>query len=140
VHALPSSQTVPSGASGFEQVPFAGSHVPATWQASLAVQMTGSPPVHTPAWQASTSVHALPSSQPVPSGAVGFEQTPLVGSQVPTAWHASLAVQVTGFEPTQAPAWQAYWRKQAFDPGQALPFGAASASAIWSAGGEAATP
>jgi hypothetical protein len=35
-------------ASGLEQVPVAESHVPGTWQLSLAVQVTGLPPVHTP--------------------------------------------------------------------------------------------
>ena len=31
VQALPSLQAVPLGAFGFEHVPFAGLHVPATW-------------------------------------------------------------------------------------------------------------
>jgi hypothetical protein len=31
VHAFASLHTVPFGAFGFEQVPFAGLHVPATW-------------------------------------------------------------------------------------------------------------
>src|SRR5207249_2905995 len=31
VQTLPSSHEVPSGAAGFEQVPSAGSHVPALW-------------------------------------------------------------------------------------------------------------
>jgi hypothetical protein len=40
VQASPSSQDVPSAASGFEHAPVAGSQVPATWQASLALQTT----------------------------------------------------------------------------------------------------
>src|SRR5437763_17118867 len=36
-------QTVPA-MTGFEQTPVAGSHVPAVWQASCAVQVTGSHP------------------------------------------------------------------------------------------------
>ena len=48
-------------------------------------------------------VHALPSLHDVPSGAVGFEQAPVVGLHTPTAWHLSLAVQTTGFEPVHAP-------------------------------------
>jgi hypothetical protein len=40
VHASPSSQAVPSGATGFEQMPVAGSHVPAMWHWSRAVQVT----------------------------------------------------------------------------------------------------
>jgi len=31
VQAFPSLQAVPSGFAGFEQVPVAGSHVPASW-------------------------------------------------------------------------------------------------------------
>jgi hypothetical protein len=33
--------------------------------------------------------------QLVPLVAIGFEQTPVLGLQVPTAWHGSLAVHVT---------------------------------------------
>ena len=48
VQKLPSLQAVPFGAFGFEHVPVAGLHVPATWQASLAVHGTGFAPTHTP--------------------------------------------------------------------------------------------
>lgn len=49
VQALPSLHAVPFCAAGFEQVPVAGSQVPATWHASLAVHDTGFEPVQTPA-------------------------------------------------------------------------------------------
>jgi len=49
VQALPSVQVVPSGLLGFEQVPFAGSQVPASWHWSSAEQTTGLAPVQTPA-------------------------------------------------------------------------------------------
>ena len=49
VQALPSLHAVPLGAAGFEHWPVEGSHVPATWHWSLAVQITGFAPVHTPA-------------------------------------------------------------------------------------------
>ena len=78
-----SVHAVPSGAAGFEQIPVAGSHVPVSWHASLAVQMTGLEPVHAPETHASDWVHPLASLQVVPSGAAGFEQAPVVGSQVP---------------------------------------------------------
>jgi hypothetical protein len=39
-HGLVPVQVVPSEAVGFEHVPLLGSHVPATWQASLAVHVT----------------------------------------------------------------------------------------------------
>ena len=85
MHALPSLQAVPSGASGFEQAPVEGLQVPATWHWSLAVQVTGLLPVQTPERHVSDWVHALPSLQAVPSGASGFEQTPVERLQVPAA-------------------------------------------------------
>lgn len=57
--------------------------------------------------QASPSLHCLPEL-------VGFEQTPVVVLQVPTSWHWSLAVQMTGLAPTQTPAWQMSLWVQAF--------------------------
>ena len=33
----------------------------------------------------------------------GLEQTPVVESHVPTEWHWSLAVHVTGFDPVHVP-------------------------------------
>jgi hypothetical protein len=97
-------QVVPFGAAGFEQVPVEGLHAPATWQASLAAQVTGFEPAQDPFWHESLCVQALPSLQVVPLEAAGFEQEPLVGSHVPATWHWSLAVQATGFEPVHAPA------------------------------------
>lgn len=100
---LPSEQAVPSGAAGFEHSPLVESQVPARWQESLAEQITGVEPLHAPAWHESAFVQALPSSHAVPLAAVGFEQLPLAGSQVPATWHASLAVHTTGLEPVQTP-------------------------------------
>jgi hypothetical protein len=50
----------------------------------------------------------------VPSGSLGLEQTPEVGSQVPATWHWSLAVHTTGFVPTQVPDSHAPLAKQEF--------------------------
>jgi hypothetical protein len=155
VHLLLSLQLVPSAASGLVHWPVVGSQVPATWQASSAVQTTetpavqtpamqdaphpapqavpfalfgllhapvvglqtaswqasapaqafGFPPAQTPAWQVSVCVHMSPSSQPVPSVLIGFEQAPVDGSQVPTMWHWFSAVQLTGLPPVQTPDW-----------------------------------
>src|SRR5437016_12938008 len=63
VQASPSSQ---GAIVGLEQVPVAGSQNPAMWQASCAVQTTGSPPRQRPAWQVSVWEQALPSSHAVP--------------------------------------------------------------------------
>src|SRR6266571_4376389 len=68
VQALPSLHAVPSDAGGLEQIPVVGSHVPATWHWSRAVQVTGLLPMQVPLWQVSVWVQALPSSHGVPSG------------------------------------------------------------------------
>ena len=122
VHALPSVQAVPSGAAGFEHVPVPGLHVPAAWHWSLAVQVTGFVPVHVPLWQESLCVHALPSLHAVPFVATGFEHAPVLGLQVPAAWHWSLAVQVTGFAPVHAPFWHESLCVHALPSLHAVPF------------------
>jgi hypothetical protein len=87
---------------GLLQWPVAWSHVPASWHWSLAAQVTDEP-VQVPAWQLSACVQALPSSQPVPFGLVGFEHCAVLGSQVPTSWHESEAVHLTGLLPVHVP-------------------------------------
>jgi hypothetical protein len=106
VHRLESLQLVPLGLFGLVQLPVAGWQTPTLWHWSSAVQTIGSAPVHVPAWQVSVWVHRSESSQGVPFGLGGFEQTPETGLQVPAAWHWSEAVQTTGLEPVQTPAWQ----------------------------------
>ena len=49
-----------------------------------------------------TPAEHMPAEHHEPSGLTGLEQ-PLTGSQRPTSWHWSLAVQVTGFAPVHAP-------------------------------------
>jgi hypothetical protein len=61
------------------------------------------PPVHTPAWQESDCVQALPSPQVVPSAIAGLVQPPVALSQTPATWHASLAVQSVGDPDEQTP-------------------------------------
>ena len=80
-------------------MPVAASHVPTSWHWVLAVQVTGLPPTHEPAWQLSVLVHSLPSLHEVPSGLAGFEQVPLAELQVPAWWHWSEAVHTTGLPP-----------------------------------------
>jgi hypothetical protein len=99
---------------GLEQTPVPGLQVPIPWQESLAVQMTELPAAHVPLWHVSFKSHRLPSLHAVPSGSVGLEQTPDVGSQVPATWHWSLAVHTTGFVPTQVPDSHAPLAKQEF--------------------------
>jgi hypothetical protein len=48
-------------------------------------------------------VQASPSLHEVPFAAIGFVHTPVAGSHVPAAWHASEATHVTGLDPTHAP-------------------------------------
>lgn len=87
VQALPSLQSVPLAAAGFEQAPVAASQVPATWQESEAVQLFGVPAEQAPAWQESPVVQALLSLQAVPLLTAGFVQDPVATSQMPAAWH-----------------------------------------------------
>ena len=88
VHRFPSSQAVPFGLFAYVQAPFAGLHTPACWQVLAgAAQVTGFAPTQAPARQVSVWVQASPSLQMVPSAAAGFEQTPVVRSHAPAAWH-----------------------------------------------------
>lgn len=41
----------------------------------------------------------------LPSALVGFEQAPVVGLQMPAAWHWSSALQVVTVPPVHEPAW-----------------------------------
>ncbi len=47
----------------------------------------GFEPVQAPFWQVSACVQALPSLQDVPLVAMGLEQAPVDGLQVPATWH-----------------------------------------------------
>src|SRR5881396_435479 len=106
VQALPSLHPVPSVLAGSEHAPVAGLQVPAVWHWSEAVQTTRSLPVHTPPWQVSVRVQALPSLHAVPLLAFGLEHWPVAVLQVPASWHWSSALQTTGLEPVQVPLWQ----------------------------------
>jgi len=104
-----------------EHVPVAGSHVPASWQWSAALQTTGWLPVHVPLSHASVCVHASPSLHAVPSGLAGFEHVPVAGSHVPATWHWSWAVQVTGLLPVHVPFSHESVRVQALPSLHAVP-------------------
>jgi hypothetical protein len=78
-------------------------------------------PAQTPAWQVSVCVHALPSEHEVPLAFTGFEQTPVLVSQVPALWHWSGAAQATGLAPVQVPAWQVSLCVQAFPSEHEVP-------------------
>jgi hypothetical protein len=83
VHLLLSSQAVPSFLlCGVEQAPVLVSQVPTMWHWS-ALHTTGLAPVHEPLTHVSVWVQALPSEQVAPSFLTGFEQVPVVESQVP---------------------------------------------------------
>jgi hypothetical protein len=59
VQARPSLQPVPFVLFGYEQLPVAGTHVPALWHWSGAGQTKAIPATQAPAWHASFWVHAL---------------------------------------------------------------------------------
>ena len=75
---------------GSSTCPSPGSHVPASWHWSLAVQTTGFAPAQAPAWHVSVCVQALPSLQAVPFGLarVGARARRRVAGA--RAWHWSL--------------------------------------------------
>ena len=103
VHALPSLHAPPLLPIGLLQVPVLVSQVPALWQTSLAVQVFALPPTQAPFEHVSVCVHAFPSLQAPPLLPIGLLQVPVVVSQVPALWQASLAVQVFALPPTQVP-------------------------------------
>jgi hypothetical protein len=83
----------------------------------------GVPGVHAPDWHVSEPLHTVASLHAVPFGFAGFEQVPFAELQVPASWHASEAMQTTGFAPVQAPDWQVSVCVQALPSAQAVPFG-----------------
>src|SRR5213079_448577 len=97
-----------------------------------------------PAWQVSVRVQALPSSQEAPSGLVGLEQRPVVGSHTPASWHWSAAAQVTGVcvQPAgeQASIVHGLPSSQLSAPPNTIAVCAAFAEVRRSAAGEATTP
>jgi hypothetical protein len=87
VQRFPSSHSLPSKDIGFVHAPVADSHVPASWQPSIASHTKGDPAAHAPDWQVSATVQASPSLHAEPSEAIGFEHAPVALSQVPALWH-----------------------------------------------------
>src|SRR5262245_35629379 len=102
-------------------MPVAGLQVPKFWHWVGELQFTGLLPVHTPPWQVSVCVQALPSLQTVPLGLLVYKQVPLTGLHVPVFWHWLGAAHVTGFDPTQVPAWHASVCVQALPSLHAVP-------------------
>src|SRR5205823_3398771 len=123
VHALPSSHVLPSGLAGLEQAPVAGLQVPASWHWSGAVQRTGAPALQVPPAQVSPVVHTLPSSQVVPSGLAGLEQTPVAGLHLPASWHWSGGAHRTGVPGAHVPLSQASPVVHASPSSHEVPFG-----------------
>jgi hypothetical protein len=104
VQVCPSLHEAPLGLAGLVHLPVAASHVPARWQLSEATQTTPAEGVQLPFWHASPVVHGLPSSHLTPFCLLGLEQIPVLVLHTPLSWHWSLGLQLTGAEPTQAPA------------------------------------
>src|SRR5580704_6511009 len=87
----------------------------------MAVQVTGTPPEHTPAWQVAPVTHALPVLHAVPLGSGTTPHAPVAGLHVSDCWHDVGAGHITGLPPTQAPFWQVSVCVQALPSLQALP-------------------
>jgi hypothetical protein len=122
LHVLISHALVGGGSAicGFVHAPVAGLHMPAVWQASLAVQTTPVP-AHVPLVHSSFDVHASWSLHVVPFGRDGLEQVPVAGLHVPAAWHWSEAVQVTVDPAVHTPAVHVSLESQRLPSLQAVP-------------------
>jgi hypothetical protein len=122
VQAFPSLHVAPFAFAGFEHNPVDVLHVPTSWHWSLAVHVTGLLPVHVPDSQVSVCVQAFPSLHVVPFAFAGFEHNPVDVLHVPTSWHWSLAVHVTGLLPVHVPDWHVSVCVQAFPSLHVVPF------------------
>src|SRR5689334_14760134 len=78
-------------------------------------------PTQMPDSQWSFSVHTVPSSQAVPSGAGAALAQPRTGSHAP-AWWQGPASQTMGLPPTHAPFWQLSIVVHTFWSSHAVPF------------------
>ena len=83
-------------------MPLSGLQVTALWHWSPPLQVTAEPP-QTPPVQTSLLVQICPSLQALPLALLGLLQTPVLGLQVPTSWHWSLALQVLAVPPLHTP-------------------------------------
>jgi hypothetical protein len=120
---LSKSHEVPFAFAEYVQFPDVGSHVPVpVWQGPAGGQVLALLPLQAPAWHVSVCVHRFPSLQLLPSFTAGFEHVPLLGSHVPAAWHWSLAAQVFGLPPWQAPDWHVSVCVHALPSLHAVPF------------------
>ena len=99
----------------------AGLHTPAAWHGGAGAQATGAPPVQTPAWQVSMSVHGFPSLHGVLCCGM-LEQSPVAGLHEPTSWQAE-AWHTMGAPPRQMPLWQASLSVQGLPSLQEVPLG-----------------
>ena len=81
VHALPSSQAVPLTTAACVTPP-TGSQASAV-QALPSSKEGAAEVMQVPLWHDSWPLQTVPSSQAVPSGAVGFEHAPVAASQLP---------------------------------------------------------
>jgi hypothetical protein len=85
-HALPAARQIAPALPGVLTQPLSTLQE-STVQGFWSSQLTPEPPAQVPAAHTSLAVQALSSLQVVPSGAAGFEQTPVAGLQVPATWH-----------------------------------------------------
>ena len=77
--------------------------------------------MQTPLMHVSSSVHALPSLQLVPSTALGLVHAPVAGLQTPATWQASSGAHVAA-TPTHDPAWHVSFVEQRLPSLQDAPF------------------
>jgi hypothetical protein len=86
-------QLAPSFPVGFEHVPVAGLHIPATWHVSSGVHVFEVIAVQTPLWQEAVSVQRFVSVHAVLSDFGVRAQDLVLGLHAPRVWHWSAAAQ-----------------------------------------------
>ena len=87
VQAFPSLQIVPLGRGEASHASEVSLQTPMLHALVCAEQSRAGPAVQVPLWHVSLTVQNRPSLQVVPFGAVGLEQAPVPGLQVPATWH-----------------------------------------------------
>jgi hypothetical protein len=92
------------------------------WHWSDAEQVTGLPPVQTPAWQLDVPVQMSLSLHALPLALGGFEHAPVSAPQAPASWHWLDAEQLMGLAPVHFWLWQVEVPLHALWSSQAKPF------------------
>jgi hypothetical protein len=104
LQALPSEHEVPSASGACAHVPVAGLQLSAVHTLPSS-QLSGVPAAHTPFWQVSAPLQALPSEHEVPLPTAACTHAPVCGLQLSLV-QGLPSLQFCGVPAVQAPFWQ----------------------------------